>query len=363
MKDVAARAGVSVRTVSNVVNDFPMVAPETRRRVQQALEELRYRPNAAARQLRAGRSGLIGLVIPEIDSPYFGELASLLVQTAQEHAWTLLVDQSNGDPERERRLLEGMSGQIIDGLIMSPWGLSPTDLRRSADAVPLVLLGEQDAAGLIDHVSVDSVLAATEATAHLIGLGRRRIAAIGVQPHLSNGTAEQRLTGYRQALRAARVAPDPALEVPVTALHRAEGARAMRRLLDGGHAPDAVFCFSDQLALGALRAALDYGLSVPRDLAVCGFDDIEDGRYATPSLTTVAPDKAEIARQALACLADRLKAGRPALGAADPGDAEAAAGAGDAPPPARRIVAAHRLVVRESTAGRSRRSTGTDRAV
>ncbi|MBG0825810.1 LacI family DNA-binding transcriptional regulator [Planomonospora sp. ID91781] len=358
LKDVAARAGVSVRTVSNVVNDFPLVAPETRRRVQIALEELRYRPNVAARRLRAGRSGLIGLVIPEIDSPYFGELASLLVQAAQEHGWTLLVDQTNGDPEHERRLLEGMPGQLVDGLIMSPWGLSPVDLRRNADAVPLVLLGEQDAAGLIDHVSVNSVLAAAEATAHLIGFGRRRIAAIGVQPHLANGTAEQRLTGYRQALRAAGIPHDPALEVPVTTLHRDEGARAMRRLLDGDRVPDAVFCFSDQLALGALRAALEHGLSVPRDLAVCGFDDIEDGRYVTPSLTTVAPNKAEIARQALVCLADRLEARRSAHGSVDLDDAGMVARVEGSSPSTRRIVASHRLVVRESTAGRARKSTG-----
>ncbi|MFI6507441.1 substrate-binding domain-containing protein [Streptosporangium sp. NPDC050855] len=382
LKDVAARAGVSVRTVSNVVNDFPLVAPETRRRVQKALEELSYRPNAAARRLRGGRSGLIGLVIPEIDSPYFGELASLLVQEAQEHSWTLLVDQTDGDPDRERRLLEGMPGQMIDGLIMSPWGLSPADLRRRADAVPLVLLGEQDAAGLIDHVSVDSVAASAEATRHLIDLGRRRIAAIGVQPHLANGTARQRVTGYRQALRDAGAPHDPALEVAVDALHRADGARAMRWLLDEGHAPDAIVCFSDQLALGAMRVALERGLTVPGDLAVCGFDDIEDGRYATPSLTTVAPDKAEIAKRAVACLADRLlkppvpgtnrldrTAASPAVPEpADPGTGEPAtpdpAGTAEpaepadpavAPtrPPARRIVTAHRLVIRESTAGRS----------
>ncbi|MEU4830374.1 LacI family DNA-binding transcriptional regulator [Streptosporangium sp. NPDC023615] len=349
LKEVAARAGVSVRTVSNVVNDFPLVAPETRRRVLEALEELQYRPNAAARRLRGGRSGLVGLVIPEIDSPYFGELASLLVQEAQEHSWTLLVDQTDGDPDRERRLLEGMPGQMIDGLIMSPWGLSPADLRRRADAVPMVLLGEQDAAGLIDHVSVDSVAASAEATGHLIGLGRRRIAAIGVQPHLANGTARQRVAGYRRALRDAGAPHDPALEVPVDALHRADGARAMGRLLDEGHAPDAVVCFSDQLALGALRVALERGLTVPGDLAVCGFDDIEDGRYATPSLTTVAPDKAEIARQAVSCLADRLR--RPAPGAPRTAP-EAAPPAGL--PPARRIVTPHRLVIRESTAGRSR---------
>jgi DNA-binding LacI/PurR family transcriptional regulator len=335
LKDVAALAGVSVRTVSNVVNDFPLVAPETRQRVRQAIEELQYRPNIAARNLRGGRSGLVGLVIPELDSPYFGELAALLVRAAEQRAWTLLVDQTDGDPERERRLLEGMRGQVVDGLIMSPWGLSPAELRRRTDAVPLVLLGEQDSDGLIDHVSVDGTAAAVDATRHLIGIGRRRIAAIGVQPHLTNGTAAQRLHGYRTALSEAGLHCEPALEVPVAALHRADGAQAMRRLLDGGPPPDAVFCFSDQLALGALRAALEWGLSVPGDLAVVGFDDIEDGRYATPSLTTVAPDKAQIAYRAIECLAARLGPD-PLVG------------------PARRIVADHRLIVRESTAGRDR---------
>jgi DNA-binding LacI/PurR family transcriptional regulator len=298
--------------------------------VQRALEELQYRPNAAARNLRAGRSGLVGLVIPEIASPYFGELAALVVRAAEDHSWTVLVDQTDGDAERERRLLEGAGGQVVDGLIVSPWALSPTELRRRPDGVPLVLLGEQDADGLLDHVAVDSVAAAAEATRHLISLGRTRIAAIGVQPHLANGTARQRLEGYRLALTEAGLPLDPELEVPVTALHRADGAAAMRRLLDRGYHVDAVFCFSDQLALGALRVALQRGCRVPDDVAIVGFDDVEDGRYATPSLTTISPDKAAIARQAVACLADRL-AREPYSG------------------PPRRIVVAHRLLVREST--------------
>src|SRR4051794_38522627 len=113
LKDVALRAGVSVRTVSNVVNDFPWVAPETRARVQRAIDELQYRPNAAARQLRGGRSGLIGLIIPEIASPYFGEVAALLTRGAEERSWTLLVDQTDGDADRERRLLDGVRGHVV----------------------------------------------------------------------------------------------------------------------------------------------------------------------------------------------------------------------------------------------------------
>lgn len=326
LKQVAERAGVSVRTVSNVVSGFAMVAPETRERVQRVLDELEYRPNAAARHLRGGRSGLIALVIPEITSPYFAELAGHLVAQAEARSWMLLVQQTDGDPERERRLAGGLHGQTVDGLVMSPWALSPADLRRSPDSAPMVLLGEQDAGGLLDHVTVDSVAAARDATRHLIATGRTRIAAVGVQPHLHNGTAARRLQGYRAALTEAGLPHDRALEIPVERLHRADGARAMRGLTD----VDAVFCFSDQLALGVMHEALGRGLRIPEDVAVAGFDDIEDGRYANPSLTTVAPDKAAVARAALDLLADRLSR-------------DAYTG------PARRTIIGHRLIERRST--------------
>ena len=330
LKQVAEQAGVSVRTVSNVVSGFAMVAPETRAWVQRVIDELEYRLNAAARHLRGGRFGLVGLVIPEITSPYFAELAGHLVEEAEARSWMLLVQQTAGDAERERRLSAGVHGQTVDGLVVSPWALSPADLRP--DGTPLVLLGEQDAGGLVDHVAVDSVAAARDAVRHLAGLGRRRIAAIGPQPTLHNGTAARRLEGYRAGLAEAGLPHDPALEIPIERLHRPDGAAAMGRLLDSGTAVDAVFCFSDQLALGAMHAALGRGLRVPADLAVAGIDDIEDGRYANPALTTVSPDKPAIARAALSCLADRL--GRDAYTG-----------------PARRIVIEHKLLVRGSTAG------------
>ncbi|WP_205740811.1 LacI family DNA-binding transcriptional regulator [Haloactinopolyspora alba] len=329
LKDVAARAGVSPRTVSNVVNDFPYVAADTRERVRTVLDEMGYRPNAAARSLRQGRSGLIGLVVPELDSPYFGELAALTVRAAETRGWVVLADQTDGDAERERRMLDGMRLQLVDGLIFSPWALSPAELRGRVDAVPLVLLGEREPGGLMDRVAVDNVSASREAVEHLVGSGRRRIALIGAQPNLPNNTAAERLTGYRAALRAAGMTPTPHLEMPVEALHRADGATAMRALLDHDP-PDAVFCVNDQLALGALRVAYERGLRVPDDLAICGFDDIEDGRYSTPALTTVAPAKEQIAERALDCLAKRL-------GPASVSD------------PYRDIVAEHRLVVRETT--------------
>jgi DNA-binding LacI/PurR family transcriptional regulator len=331
LKDVAARAGVSIKTVSNVVNGYVHVAPATRARVQAAIDALGYVPNMAARQLRSGRSGVIALAVPELQSPYFAEIAGLIVQAAERRSWTVLIDQTDGHAGRERNLVAGLRRHAIDGLIFSPLALAGDDLPRRTET-PIVLLGERVWHGPADHVAIDSTAAAAEATRHLIGLGRRRIAAIGVQEDPSAVTAHQRLAGYRLAL--AEVALSP-LEAAADSFHRADGAAAMARLLDGGSRPDAVFCFNDLLALGAIRTLLSRGCRVPEDVAVIGFDDIEDGRFSTPTLSTIAPDAPRIAQLAVDLLADRL------------GDGSAAAG------PPRELRVDHRLVIRESTAGRA----------
>jgi DNA-binding LacI/PurR family transcriptional regulator len=327
LSDVAARAEVSVRTVSNVVNGYQHVAPETRARVEEAITALGYRPNLTARQLRLGRTETLSLVVPEIDSPYFSELASWFVRIGEDRGWTVHIDQSGGRADRERRMVAGPSGQAVDGVVCSPWAVDPEEL-AGLRSTPLVLLGERRATGQVDHVAIDNVTAAREAVQHLIGVGRRRIAAIGAQPHLQNNTGRLRVLGYRQALAAAGLPVDDALVLPVQTLHRADGAATMHHLLDDHPEVDAVFCFTDQLALGAMRVLADRGRRVPDDVAVVGFDDIEDGRYSVPSLTTVSPDKEQIARLALDALARRI---------AEPG-------------PGLDLVAEHRLVVRESSA-------------
>ncbi|HWB34676.1 MAG TPA: substrate-binding domain-containing protein, partial [Rugosimonospora sp.] len=183
----------------------------------------------------------------------------------------------------------------------------------------------------LDHVMIDNVAAARLATGHLIGLGRRRIAAIGDQPEETRQTARLRTQGYREALSANNIPLDERLVRPTAYFHRADGAAAMAALLALPEPPDAVFCYNDLLALGALREMLRRGVRVPEDVALVGFDDIEDGRYATPSLSTISPDKAQIARYAVDLLLRRLD-----------GDDS----------PAVEISADYQLMVRESTAGR-----------
>jgi DNA-binding LacI/PurR family transcriptional regulator len=327
LRDVAERAGVSARTVSNVVNTPEVVAEATRARVLRVIEELGYRPNLAARQLRGVRREVIGLVVPEIDSPYFAELAAHVVRAADRRGWVVHIEQTDGDAVRERELLDGARGQGVDGVVFSPWSMTPDEVSRRSTAAPVVMLGEQPGMGSVDHVAIDNRAAAEDAVAHLARGGRTRIAAVGLQPHLSNETARQRLAGYRDALRAAALPLEPDLEVPVDRLHHADGLAAMDALLEGAARPDAVFCFTDQLALGALRACADRGVRVPEDLAVVGFDDIEAARYSVPSLTTVAPDKKRLAELALATLGERMS---------------------DRSLPGRDLVVPHHLVVRES---------------
>jgi DNA-binding LacI/PurR family transcriptional regulator len=288
LKDVALRAGVSVKTVSNVVNGYEHVTDRTRSRVKQALDELGYRPNLSARSLRTGRTGLIAIAVPRLDQPYFAELAGCVVRAAERHDLTVLIDQTDGRPDRERLVVSGIRPHLIDGLIFSPLALGKADLRAADLATPLVLLGERIFDGGADHVAIDNVAAAQVATEHLIGLGRRRIAAIGAQGFFDSGqTAHLRLAGYRKALSGSGMAEDPQLIAAVDAFHRADGAEAMSRLLELDDPPDAVFCFNDLLALGAIRTLLSRGCRVPDDVAVIGFDDVADAASTSPPLTTV----------------------------------------------------------------------------
>ncbi|MFI7145190.1 LacI family DNA-binding transcriptional regulator [Nonomuraea sp. NPDC050022] len=310
LKDVAELAGVSIKTVSNVVNDYPHVSGETRARVEAAIAELSYRPNLSARSLRQGRSGVVALAVPDLDNPYFAELATNVIEAADRRGWTVLIDQTQGDRAKERVVISGIRDHLIDGLLFSPLALTGKDLAGRDERTPMVLLGERIGMGRspYDHVGIDNVAAARAATLHLAERGARRIAAIGVQRTAVAATGRLRLKGYQRALAEAGFPADPSLVAPVARWGRADGAEAMSRLLDSG-APDAVFCFNDTLALGALRTLLKRGYEVPGGVMVMGFDDIQDGRFATPTLSTVAPDKAQIAQAAVDLLAERLSGG------------------------------------------------------
>jgi DNA-binding LacI/PurR family transcriptional regulator len=330
MRDVARLAGVSVKTVSNVVNDFPHVSVATRARVVAAITELGYQMNFSARNLSRGRTGMIALAVPELRLPYFAELTDEVIVAAAARGFTVLVEQTGGVHERELEVLRSDRRRMTDGLILSPLGLRAGDAPRLEVGYPLVLLGERALHGNVHHVAMSNVAGARAVTEHLLARGRRRIALIGAYDARGPGAGSLRTQGFLAALAAAGLRHDPSRTGEALDWTRATGADAMRRVLARGVEFDAIFGLNDVLALGAMRVLFERGLRVPEDVAVAGFDDIEDGRYARPSLTTVQPGRSEIAKVAVGLLLDRI-AGAPSAG--------------------EEVVVAHQLIVRESTGG------------
>lgn len=331
MRDVARLAGVSVKTVSNVVNDFPHVKGATRDRVLAAIAELGYQMNFSARNLSRGRTGMITVAVPELSLPYFAELADEVIAVAAERGYTVLVEQTGGARERELALLTSERRRMTDGLIFSPIGLRAEDAARLEVDYPLVLLGERALHGSVHHVAMANEAGARAVAQHLLERGRRLIAVIGSYDARGAGAGSLRTKGFLGALAEAGVEHDPARVGEALDWTRVTGAAAMREVLDRGVVIDAVFGLNDVLALGAMRVLFERGLRVPDDVAVAGFDDIEDGRFARPSLTTVQPGRSQIARTAVELLVDRLS-----------GDQVASSGSAER-------VADFELLAREST--------------
>jgi len=307
LKDIAAYTGVSIKTVSNVVNgNFGRVGPETRAVVLDALKKLNYQPNVAARHLRNAQVGVLAYAFPDLANPYYAEVGHAIAEAASRQEYTLLLDYTFSEREKERHVLTGLRPHLIDGVILDSQALELEDVIPSEVHGPIVLLGERLFGAPFDHVLIDNIGAAYEATRHLLSLGKRRIAAIGVQQCQSEAPS-LRLDGLRQALTEAGLSLDSELLIDGGLWHRADGAQAMHHLLQLEEPPDAVFCFNDLMALGAMSVLSKAGYSIPEDIALIGIDDIEDGRYATPSLSTIAPDKQAMADLAVSLLLERIK--------------------------------------------------------
>jgi len=331
LRDVALAAGVSIKTVSNVVNDHPHVRPAMRERVRAVIDELDYRPNGIGRQLRQGRTGLVALAVPNVTSPYYGELTSTLVTAARARGLTLLVEQTDGEPEREREVAAGFPVRLVDGLVFVPLSMPVEELAHRRDSTPAVLIGEHGDGSGIDRVTIDSVDIGELGTRHLLELGRRRIAFLGDKEPVRSPVVAERVAGYEQALRAVGVPVDERLAWVTPEWERSHGYEGTLTLLAAHPDVDAIFAANDLLAYGALHALRRLGRRVPEDVAVLGVDDVEQSRYTAPTLTSIALDRAVMADLALGLLVDRL--------------------AGAEGPP-RLLTATHHLEVRESTAGR-----------
>lgn len=334
LRDVSRLAGVSIKTVSNVINDYPYVSDETRRKVLEAIDALGYTPNLSARRLRSGRTDVISLMIPDLRNAYFAELADSVMRAAGERGLTVLIEQFGDDRRRELEVLRRPRAGMVDGILHSVLTLDEADAEWiDALPLPIVLLGDRAVTGARDHVTMRNTEAVRAATGHLLARGRRRVVALGALPGTRTGSAALRLRGYREALDAAGVQYDDELVVPLASWDRRSGAEAVRDLVARHVAFDGIVAFNDAIALGALRGLQESVRRVPEDVAVVGFDDIDEARYSVPSLSTVDPGREEIARTAVDLLVRRIR-----------GESTEESAAAEVAPP-------FRLVQRESTGG------------
>ncbi|MFF3918129.1 LacI family DNA-binding transcriptional regulator [Streptomyces sp. NPDC001852] len=330
IQDVAKAAGVSAMTVSNVINDHPNVRPATRERVLAAMARLDYRVNVAARNLRKGRTGTIGLAVPEVNRPYYGRLAEAVIAAAGRRGLRVSIEQTGARRENELAALAQSRNRLYDGLLLSTVGMGPADVEALRVDHPVVILGERTFGGPVDHVAMPNVEASAAATGHLIERGCRRVAVVCGERRDEVDVSSLRHTGYRQALAAAGLPEDPELVRSVPALTMEAGARQARAMVAGGLDFDGVFCVTDTVAMGVLRGLADAGVRVPERVKVIGFDNVDESAFLIPSLSTVDPDHELMAERAVALLVARL---------------------GSAGPPAdqQEFVAPFSLVLREST--------------
>ncbi|MEU6861285.1 LacI family DNA-binding transcriptional regulator [Glycomyces sp. NPDC046736] len=304
MSDVARLAGVSKMTVSNVVNNRPGVSDPVRRRVLDAIQDSGYRLNVNARTLKAGRTGVIGLAVPEVDRPYFGMLASHVIEAAKAQGFHVAIEQTGAAAEGEADAIAQSHKLQFDGLILSAVQLDPRDQGQKWGDFPIVMLGERDYGASIDHVGMANEAASRAATAHLIAQGCNRIANITGRSLEGVHVVSRRHEGYAQALREAGIELDPAL-VSLSGMDLDAGRRAVHELHGTGF--DGVVAVTDTVAQGVLRGLADLGLSCPEDVRVIGFDDIPEAAYLAPALSTIAPDHRWMAEKAVSLIASRLE--------------------------------------------------------
>jgi len=301
--DVATQAGVSKTTVSHVVSGNRPVSTETRVRVKRAIEQLGYRPDGIARSLRTSRTHMIALIIPDITNPFYPILSRGLEHAIDVGGYRAFICSSDGDTERELDFLAEVCDRRVDGIVLDSFHLTVEDVRAiTGNDVPVVWIGGTHPG--VDSVQPDDERGAFEATTHLLERGHREIAMIDGP----EGSGTSRREGYLRALSRAGLTPVP--EEPLRSdWTRNAGANALPRILSASPRPTAVFCSNDRTAIGVIDAAHELDLSVPDDLAVVGFDDIEEAAMTTPPLTTVRNPAFETGQAAGTLLTERMAGG------------------------------------------------------
>lgn len=340
MKDVAQMAGVSIQTVSVVVNGTAVVSDETRGRILAAIDRLGYRPLAVGRSLRTGSTRTIGLMVADITNPFFAGMADTVEDHAHEAGYNLILYNSHSDAERERTYLQMAAERWVDGMLF----VTTTDTLHGLEAlraagIPVVALDRVPAGYDGPHVILDNRTSGTLVAEHLLGLGHQRLAHISGPLDLR--LSVERLESFDAAVRTRGYEP-VGHAVGDASWSCESGYRAMQTLLRARRPPTAVFASNDRLAIGAMRAVVEAGRSVPHDVSIVGVDDIELAPYVTPPLTTVRQRLADVATLATAILLDLMHQREPERS---------------------RVVFHPELVVRQSTARPRRRAAQASKEV
>lgn len=331
LTEVASRAGVSRSTVSLVLRGSPLVAAETRDRVQAAIEELGYVYNRGAATLRAARTNTVGLLVCEISNAFYGELTAGVDDVLGQEGVVAFLANTAESPERQERFLLRMREHNVDGVILCPTAGTPPDLldRLRQWQLPCVQTLRFLSAREGDYAGVDYEFGMEMMTEHLIRLGHRRIAFVG--GNLSHSATAARRAGFGTAMRRHGLSPDLIVRCPPT---RRAGVEAIGPLLDLPDPPTAALCYNDMVAFGVMLGLEARGLKAGRDIAVTGFDDVAEATFSRPALTTISTSARQIGQEAARLLLRRI---------ADPQGAP------------ERVILPARLVVRESCGAMNRR--------
>lgn len=305
IRTVAARAKVSIATVSRTINHIPTVDPALAKRVREAIKELDYFPNTQARALVSGKSHILGLIVSEITNPFFPELIQRFEECAVDHGYEILITSTNYDPKRMISCVRRMLERKVDGVAVMTFGIEEPLLDQLADQkIPLVYVDSRPRRSSMLTLNVDYRHGIWQGVQHLAVLGHRKIAFISGPLNLH--TAQLRYHAFTHSLKQIGIKPNPGWLIEGD--HTLEGGlRGMELLLQSSDKPTAILCSNDMTAIGVMHAILGAGLSIPDDFSVVGFDDIHIAQFTFPPLTTVRMSCQDLAHGAVAALCSQME--------------------------------------------------------
>ncbi len=304
IRDVARLAGVSIATVSHVINETRYVSDELVCRVNKAMEELDYSPNLLASSLRGGETKTIGLIIPDISNQFFAEISRKIEDNGLAHGYSLIICNTDDDPEKEKQYIDVLLSKQVDGFIFISAGDETDSLMKPiSKGIPIVVADRYIENPNVNTVIVDNFDGGYQATKHLIDLGHKRIGFISGSSTVS--PSSDRLEGYKKALIDSNLSVDPSIVVHGDYRYQG-GVDAMQKLLSAAPDLTAVFSCNDMMALGAIRTVYNFSLKIPEDISIIGFDDIPLAKSSYPALTTMAQPTEEMASHIIKLFVDMI---------------------------------------------------------